>query len=130
MFRRQAEPGQPVRLVFQLLDHVDRPPEPGAVAGEQVVQPAGRLADADVGAESRHPFQRQPRLARLLDPNPTLMTPLRVMAIVFAAPTTILLDAFDDLIDRPLLGLPVLGAALVWSFFQGVFILTQVFGLT
>lgn len=72
----------------------------------------------------------EPRLAGLLDPNPTLMTPLRVLAIVFAAPTTILLDAFDDLIDRPLLGIPIFAAALVWSFFQGVFILTQVFGLT
>ena len=38
--------------------------------------------------------------------------------------------AFDDLIDRPLVGIPVLAAALVWSFMQGVFILTQVFGLT
>lgn len=72
----------------------------------------------------------EPRLGALLDANPTLVTPLRVLAIVFAAPTSILLDAFDDLIDRPLLGVPVFIASLVWSFFQGVFILTQVFGLT
>ena len=72
----------------------------------------------------------EPRLGALLDPNPTLVTPLRALVIVFAAPTTILLDAMDDLIDRPLLGLPVFAASLLWSFFQGVFILNQVFGLT
>ncbi len=71
----------------------------------------------------------EPRLAGLFDANPTLLTPLRVAIIVFAAPTTILLDAFDDLIDRPALGAAVLAAALLWSFLQGVFILTQVFGL-
>ena len=72
----------------------------------------------------------EPLLAGLFDPNPGLLTPLRVLAIVFAAPTTILLDAFDQLIDRPIIGVPVFLSALVWSFFQGVFILTQVFGLT
>ena len=71
----------------------------------------------------------EPRLGALFDPNPTLVTPLRVLVIIFAAPTTILLDAFDDLIDRPLLGFSVLAGSLVWSFFQGVFILTQVFSL-
>jgi hypothetical protein len=72
----------------------------------------------------------EPRLGALLDPNPSLLTPLRALVIVFAAPTTILLDAFDDLIDRPILGVPIFVVSLVWSFFQGVFILTQVFGLT
>lgn len=90
----------------------------------------GFVSAGIVGSVWAIAMDEEPRLAGLLDPNPTLMTPLRVLAIVFAAPTTILLDAFDDLIDRPLLGVPVLAAALVWSFFQGVFILTQVFGLT
>jgi hypothetical protein len=72
----------------------------------------------------------EPRLGALLDPNPTLLTPVRVFAIIFAAPTTVLLQAFEDLIERPFAGIPVLGAALLWSFMQGVFILTQVFGVT
>ncbi len=75
-------------------------------------------------------MNEEPRLAGLLDPNPGLLTPLRVFVIIFAAPTTVLLDAFDQLIDRPLLGVPVFAASLVWSFMQGVFILTTVFGFT
>lgn len=71
----------------------------------------------------------EPRLAGLLDSDPGLLTPLRALAIVFAAPTTILLDAFGLLVDRPAIGVPVLLSAVVWSFLQGVFILTQVFGL-
>jgi hypothetical protein len=72
----------------------------------------------------------EPRLGALFDPNPGLLTPFRVFAIIFAAPTTVLLTAFGDLIDQPIRGVPVLATAIVWSFFQGVFILTQVFGFT
>ncbi len=75
-------------------------------------------------------MDEEPRLGALFDANPTLLTPLRVLAIVFAAPVTVLLTAFHDLIERPILGVPVLAAALGWSFLQGVFILTQVFGIT
>jgi hypothetical protein len=71
----------------------------------------------------------EPRLVKLFDANPTLMTPLRVFAIIFSAPTTVLLHGFEDVIARPFLGIPVLGAALLWSFMQGVFILTQIFGV-
>lgn len=72
----------------------------------------------------------EPRLGLLLDPNPNLLTPFRVVAIIFSAPTTVLLDAFWWLIERPLFGVPLVLSGLVWSFLQGVFILTQVFGFS
>jgi hypothetical protein len=68
------------------------------------------------------------RLGDLVDPDPGLLTPLRALAAVFAAPFTILVDAFWWMIAAPFVGVPLLAAALVWSFLQGVFILTQVFG--
>ena len=70
-----------------------------------------------------------PRLGDLLDPNPSLLTPFRVFAALLSAPTTILLDGFGWLIAQPFFGVPIVAAGLVWSFLQGVFILTQVFGL-
>jgi hypothetical protein len=71
-----------------------------------------------------------PRLADLFDPHPTALTPFRIFAALLSAPTTILLDGFWWLIAQPLFGVPILAAGLVWSFLQGVFILTQVFGFT
>jgi hypothetical protein len=68
------------------------------------------------------------RLGNLLDPNPGVLTPFRAMAAIFSAPTTVLSDGFWWLIAQPLFGVPILVAGLVWSFLQGVFILTQVFG--
>jgi hypothetical protein len=68
------------------------------------------------------------RLGNLLDPDPSILTPFRAMAAIFSAPTTVLSDGFWWLIARPLFGVPILVAGLVWSFLQGVFILTQVFG--
>jgi hypothetical protein len=70
------------------------------------------------------------RLGDVLDPHPTPLTPFRVLAAVFSAPTTILLDGFWWLIAQPAFGIPIIAAGLVWSFLQGVFILNQVFGLT
>jgi hypothetical protein len=69
-----------------------------------------------------------PRLGDILDPDPDLLSPLRVLAAIFSAPTTVLLDGFAWLIAQPLIGIPIIAAACVWSFLQGVFILTQVFG--
>jgi hypothetical protein len=71
-----------------------------------------------------------PRLQHLLDPEPTLVTPVRVFAVLFSAPTTILVDGFWWLIEQPLFGVPIISAGLVWSFLQGVFILTQLFGFS
>lgn len=69
------------------------------------------------------------RLRDVLDADPTLLTPLRVLAIVFSAPTIVLMNAFAWMIRQPIIGVPLSLAGLVWSFLQGVFILTQVFGL-
>ncbi|MFO1033066.1 MAG: hypothetical protein U1E15_02875 [Hyphomicrobiales bacterium] len=90
----------------------------------------GFTAAGIIGSLWQLAFDEVPMLSRLLDPYPTFLTPFRVLAIVFAAPTTVLLRAFSDMINRPILGIPVLAASLVWSFFEGVFILTQVFGIT
>jgi hypothetical protein len=70
-----------------------------------------------------------PRLGDILDPSPTLLTPIRVIAALFSAPTTILVDGFGWFIAQPFFGIPIILAGLVWSFLQGVFILTTVFGL-
>ena len=70
-----------------------------------------------------------PRLGDILDPSPTLLTPFRVIAALFSAPTAILVDGFGWFIAQPFFGIPVIIAGLVWSFLQGVFILTTVFGL-
>jgi hypothetical protein len=69
------------------------------------------------------------RLGRLFDLDPDFLTPFRVLAAVFSAPSAIMLDGFRWLIAQPILGVPILVAGLLWSFMQGVFILTQVFGL-
>jgi hypothetical protein len=68
------------------------------------------------------------RLRDILDPDPSVLTPFRVLAAVFSAPTQILLDGFWWLIAQPFLGVPILVAGFAWSFLQGVFILTKVFG--
>jgi hypothetical protein len=68
------------------------------------------------------------RLGNLLDPDPSILTPFRALAAIFSAPTTVISDGFWWLIAQPLFGVPILAAGLVWSFLQGVFILTQVFG--
>jgi hypothetical protein len=70
------------------------------------------------------------RLGQLFDRQPGVLTPFRVFAALFSAPTTILLDGFWWLIAQPVFGVPILVAGLVWSFLQGVFILTQLFGFT
>lgn len=70
------------------------------------------------------------RLGQIFDPYPTFATPFRVLAAIFSAPTTILLDAFEWMIRAPFIGVPLTIAGLVWSFLQGVFILTQVFGFS
>jgi hypothetical protein len=69
-------------------------------------------------------------LRDLLDPFPTFVTPFRALAIVFAAPMIVLLDAAWWIIEKPFVGVPILASGLTWSFLQGVFILNQVFGIT
>jgi hypothetical protein len=69
-----------------------------------------------------------PRLGDILDPNPTIATPFRALAAIFSAPTMVLTDGFWWLIAQPFFGVPLIVAGLAWSFFQGIFILNQVFG--
>jgi hypothetical protein len=68
------------------------------------------------------------RLRDILDAQPTIVTPLRVLAAVFSAPSKVLLDGCWWLIAQPLIGVPVLALGFGWSFMQGVVILTKVFG--
>jgi hypothetical protein len=71
-----------------------------------------------------------PRIAGLLDPAPGLSTPFRVAAIVAYAPLMLLWQAMFWLIAKPLAGVLMLLAGLGWSFLQGVFILSQLFGIS
>jgi hypothetical protein len=68
------------------------------------------------------------RLSDLFDPNPDFMTPFRALAIVFAAPSKVITDGFGWLIAQPLIGAVILMVGCIWSFMQGVFILTTVLG--
>jgi hypothetical protein len=54
----------------------------------------------------------------------------KVPLVVLSAPTTLITNSFWWLIERPMVGLAMLLGGLIWSFFQGVFILTQIFGVT
>lgn len=75
-------------------------------------------------------FDEEPRLSCLFDPNPTLLTPFRAMAVVLSAPATVMKLALWWLIEQPMIGVILLLAGSLWSFLQGVFILSQVFGFT
>jgi vacuolar-type H+-ATPase subunit I/STV1 len=59
-----------------------------------------------------------------------IFTPLKVPVVILSAPTTLLVSACWWLIERPVVGVLMLLAGLTLSFFQGVFILTQIFGVT
>jgi hypothetical protein len=75
-------------------------------------------------------FNEELRLALLFDADPTLLTPFRAMAVVLSAPASVMKLALWWLIEQPLIGLLLLAAGTVWSFVQGVFILTSVFVFT
>ena len=59
-----------------------------------------------------------------------LLTPVRALATVFSAPTTLMVNSSYDLFDRPLIGIAIWLLGLILSFFQGVVVLTQVFGVS
>ena len=59
-----------------------------------------------------------------------LLTPVRALATVFSAPTTLMVNSSYDLFDRPLIGIAIWLLGLTLSFFQGVVLLTQVFGVS
>ncbi len=58
-----------------------------------------------------------------------LLVPVRVLVLVFSAPWLLLCSAMWWFIEKPPLGLPLLAAGLAWSFIEGVFLLTQLFGI-
>jgi hypothetical protein len=68
------------------------------------------------------------RLAGIFNSDPGFLTPLRVFVSLASAPATILRDGMWWMIANPFAGVPLVLSGLVWSFMQGVFILTQVFG--
>lgn len=55
--------------------------------------------------------------------------PVRTIALVASAPWLLIHAAFWWFIVYPPLGIPLVIAAVGWSFLQGVFILTKLFGL-
>jgi hypothetical protein len=59
-----------------------------------------------------------------------LWTPVRVLVVIFSAPTTLIVNSFWWMIESPAIGLLLFLAGLSWSFVQGVVILTQIFGAT
>ncbi|HLA03092.1 MAG TPA: hypothetical protein VJ019_10050 [Aestuariivirga sp.] len=68
-----------------------------------------------------------PRFGLLLEPS--AIAPVRALVVVAYAPLLILLTAWR-FVGSPILGMLLVAASLGWSFLQGVFILTQFFGVT
>ncbi len=58
------------------------------------------------------------------------LTPIKLPVLICSGPTTMIVSSFWWLIERPLVGAILLFGGIAWSFFQGVFILTQIFGVT
>lgn len=56
------------------------------------------------------------------------LTPIRVAALCLYGPLGLVRAGLAELGRNPLVALAVLAIGLVWSFFQGVFILTAIFG--
>lgn len=69
----------------------------------------------------------RPGFQLLLEPG--LSAPVRAMVVVISAPLLILLSGFRQLDAQPLIGGTLIALSLGWSFLQGVFILTQFFGI-
>jgi hypothetical protein len=72
-------------------------------------------------------FDESPKFKLLLEPD--FLTPLKVIAVVLSAPMMVMSQACWWLIARPGFGAGLFALGLLWSFFQGVFILTQVFNI-
>ncbi len=58
------------------------------------------------------------------------LAPVKVPVLILSGPTTMIASSFWWIIERPLVGIALLLVGFAWSFFQGVFILTQIFGVT
>ena len=60
----------------------------------------------------------------------SVATPLRAAALVIYAPLAMIRAGLGYFGQNPVLAALIAGIGLVWSFLQGVFILTTVFGFT
>ena len=69
----------------------------------------------------------RPRFGLLLEPS--AIAPLRGLVVAIHAPIMLLVGA-RRFAGNPFVGLLIIAASLGWSFLQGVFILTQFFGVT
>jgi hypothetical protein len=56
------------------------------------------------------------------------LTPIKAPVVLLSGPTTLMVSSFWWFIERPIIGLLMFCGGLAWSFVQGVFILTQLFG--
>ena len=88
----------------------------------------GIVSSGIVGSAWELVTDEEARLGGIFDRDPGLLTPLRIFVSLASAPATILRDAMWWMIETPFAGVPLMISGLVWSFMQGVFILTQVFG--
>jgi hypothetical protein len=68
-----------------------------------------------------------PRLGLLSEPG--LMAPIQGLVVVTYAPILLLFAAWRH-VGSAIVGMLLVAASLGWSFLQGVFILTQFFGVT
>ena len=89
---------------------------------------AGMVSSGAIGTLWAMATDEEPSLGPLATTD--LRTPIRAIAFVFCAPTTLMVNSTYELFRRPLWGLVLLIAGLALSFMQGVVLLTQVFGVT
>jgi hypothetical protein len=90
----------------------------------------GVVSSGIIGSAWELATGEEARISGIFAPEPGLLTPFRIVVSLTSAPATILRDAMWWLIANPFAGVPLLLSGLVWSFLQGVFILTQVFGFS
>ena len=60
----------------------------------------------------------------------SVATPLRVLALITYAPLAMVKAGLGYIDHNPIMALIIFATGLVWSFMQGVFILTTFFGFT
>ena len=89
---------------------------------------AGIVSSGVIGTLWTIATDEEPGLSALATAD--LLTPVRALATVFSAPTTLMVNSSYDLFDRPLIGIAIWLLGLTLSFFQGVVLLTQVFGVS
>ena len=87
----------------------------------------GIVAAGVIGSMWAMATGESPRFGLLLEPS--AIAPVRALVVVAYAPLLILLTAWR-FVGSPILGMLLVAASLGWSFLQGVFILTQFFGVT